>query len=417
MRTPCVLCVISGLGLAACGGKTSGANSTDAASAADGGLDASTCRFSGFGAPTSYSTASAPWSMFVYSPMGGVPNVIVFEPSAFRSATFELFANRGDGSFVLAPFQGAMGYFGNAISADFDGDGLADIAGLSLGSDGGVLQIDRNIGGGAFSPQLTTYAAPQLSGHLAAGDFEGNGHPDIAMAGVTLFPRPDGIGIASAGLDVFFNNGQGSLASPVVYPDSQGYLLERIAAADFDGNGSLDLGLFPGGIFLNSGGGAFGTELPLPTLPGDAADSPSQYWAVGDFNRDGKSDLVASLESNEVAVFLAVGGGSFALPVTYATSATPSIVAVGDFNGDSAPDVAVLIAGQTGASFVGLYLNQGDGTLAAEAKLVVSPYASALSAADFNGDGVTDLAVANDGRLAQDGEVVSSFTVVLSQCR
>ena len=411
--------------VAACGGRAGSWNSADASddiasspdAQADGdsGHEASVCRSARFGAPTSYSTAYPPSSLFVYSPTSGVPNVIAIEPGGAPHATFELFANRGNGGFTPASFQGAIDSF--SVAADFSGDGLEDIAGVSATRDGGVLQIDRNIGGGTFATQLATYAIPQLFGNVAAGDFDRNGHLDIAIAGATIDHGPDGHDIiAAAGLDVFLNDGHGSFGSPVIYPDRQAYAFDRVAAADFDGDGSLDLACFPDGLFLNSGTGTFGTELPLPALPGDATGPFQQYWAVGDFNRDGKSDLVASVVPDEIAVFLAVGGGSFAAPATYVTRSTPSVVAVGDFNGDSYPDVVVLLDGQTGSSSLELRLNQGDGTFGAATTLAPGPYADSISAADFNGDGVTDVAVTNDGFFASDGGARNSFTVVLSQC-
>jgi hypothetical protein len=51
------------------------------------------------------------------------------------------------------------------------------------------------------------------------------------------------------------------------------------------------------------------------------------------------------------------------------------IVAVGDFNGDSYPDVVVLLDEQKESSSLGLHLNQGDGTFGAETNLVLGPYA------------------------------------------
>ncbi len=420
------LWVVSGLALAACGGRAGSRNSADAsgdvASSSDAqddgdsGHEASVCRSAGFGAPTSYSTAYPPSSLFVYSPTtGGVPNVIAIEPGGAPNAAFELFANGGNGGFALARFQGAIESF--SVAADFSGDGLDDNAGVSSTGDGGVLQIDKNTGAGTFATQLATYPISQLRGNAAAGDFDKNGHPDIAIAGATIYPRPDGLTVAARGLDVFLNDGHGSFGSPVIYPDDQGYVLDQVAAADFDGDGSLDLALFPEGLLLNSGTGTFGTELPLPALPGDAMGPFQQYWAVGDFNGDGKSDLVASVVPDEIAVFLAVGGGSFAAPATYVTRSTPSVVAVGDFNGDSHPDVMVLLDGQTGSSSLELRLNQGDGTFGAATTLALGPYADSISVADFNGDGVTDVAVTNDGFFASDAGAPSSFTVVLSQCR
>src|SRR5438067_331231 len=64
--------------------------------------------------------------------------------------------------------------------------------------------------------------------------------------------------------------------------------------------------------------------------------------AVGDFNGDGKPDLaVANLSSNTVSVLLGNGDGTFAPQQTFATGSSPYSVAVGDLNGDGLPDLAV----------------------------------------------------------------------------
>jgi len=426
MRTPWP--VWGAVALAACGGRSVSGNRADASpldvasapgATGDGGKSA--CASAALGAPTSYATTFPPSGLLVYSPSGGVPNVIALEPDA-PPPSLALFVNRGNGSFASGTFQGSTAQdFYDAVTADFDGDGLADIASENtIRGDGGLegaLQIDTGTGGGAFATQLTTYPIPQLSGSLAPGDFNKDGHQDIAIAGATLIRRSDGINVVTSGLDVFFNDGHGSFGSPVLYPDNQGDLPDSIAAADFDGDGSLDLALFPDGLFLNTGTGTFRAELPLPALPGDAGSSFVPYWAVGDLNRDGKSDLVASVGPTEIAVLLAVGGGSFAPAVTYQTSSTPSVVAVGDFDGDSYPDVAVLVDEETASSSLTLLMNQGDGTLGAEIAVAVGTYASSLRVADFNGDGVADVAVTNDEYSAPDGGGPRSFTVVLSQCR
>src|SRR5579872_537 len=97
--------VVFALGLSACGGNASSGARSDAsapsppppdAARGDGTLEASACAFTGFGPPTVYSTAHQAWSLFMYSPAGGVPNWIAVEPGSF-----ELFANRGDGTFAL----------------------------------------------------------------------------------------------------------------------------------------------------------------------------------------------------------------------------------------------------------------------------------------------------------------------------
>ncbi len=89
--------------------------------------------------------------------------------------------------------------------------------------------------------------------------------------------------------------------------------------------------------------------------------------ATGDFNGDGKLDVVvANASSNNVSVLLGNGDGTFQAPVDYPTGSQPSSVAVGDFNGDGKLDLAV--ANQNcpsfpcGAGSVSILLGNGDGT-------------------------------------------------------
>src|SRR5689334_8105098 len=72
-----------------------------------------------------------------------------------------------------------------------------------------------------------------------------------------------------------------------------------------------------------------------------AGDTPRAI-AAGDFNRDGRIDVVAAnTQSNTINVLLGNGNGSFQPATTYATLQAPSDVAVGDFNGDGRQDVVV----------------------------------------------------------------------------
>jgi hypothetical protein len=113
-------------------------------------------------------------------------------------------------------------------------------------------------------------------------------------------------------------------------------------------------------------------------------------FTVGDFNGDGKLDLVVGNENEDVTIVLGNGDGTFAAPNLVVSGHMPSAIAVGDFNGDGVLDLAV--ANDDGT--VGILLGNGDGTFTPSASLVIStdiPYAIAVG--DFNGDGNLDLAV------------------------
>ena len=89
-------------------------------------------------------------------------------------------------------------------------------------------------------------------------------------------------------------------------------------------------------MLLGNGDGTFQAAVNY------AAGSRPYSVAVGDFNGDGKPDLaVANGSSNDVSVLLGNGDGTFQAAANYATGSDPISVGVGDFNGDGKPDLAV----------------------------------------------------------------------------
>ena len=115
--------------------------------------------------------------------------------------------------------------------------------------------------------------------------------------------------------------------------------------------------------------------------------------AVGDFNGDGIPDLaVANETSNTVSVLLGKGDSTFQAQTTYATGTGPWSVAVGDFNGDGIRD---LVTANVGDSTVSVLLGKGDGTFQAQTTYATTLNPTSVAVGDFNGDGIPDLAVAN----------------------
>jgi len=123
--------------------------------------------------------------------------------------------------------------------------------------------------------------------------------------------------------------------------------------------------------------------------------------AIADFNADGNPDLVvANAEANTLSMFVnatPTGGmiPSFAPAVDVATGLSPFTVAVGDFNGDGKPDLVC------GTSAVSVFLNttatNGTPSFAAEVDFPVGIGQHYVAVGDFNGDGKPDLAVSNQG--------------------
>jgi hypothetical protein len=119
--------------------------------------------------------------------------------------------------------------------------------------------------------------------------------------------------------------------------------------------------------------------------------------AVGDFNGDGVPDLaVANQGSSDITIFLGLGDGTFPTSQDYAVGNNPISIAVGDFNGDGFLDLAVA---NSGDNTVTILLGSGSGTFS---QAPGSPYAvgsdpSWVALGDFNRDGNLDIVVANSG--------------------
>jgi hypothetical protein len=229
--------------------------------------------------------------------------------------------------------------------------------------------------------------SPARANAIAVGDFNHDGKLDLAVVSSCC---PNG------GVSILLGKGDGTFLPSVNY--SAGEQPVSIVAADFNGDGNLDLAVANSlstyvSILIGNGDGTFQAATQSPPLPG-----PENFVSVGDFNNDGKIDIVALSYQNPckcISVLLGNGDGTSQDPVT---TEPPSFVAtaigVGDFNRDGKLDLAA--AGTLGSeNTVYILLGNGDGTFEIGASYAGGQEPISIAVADFNSDQKLDMAIAD----------------------
>ena len=357
----------------------------------------------------------------------------------------------GDGTFQSAPVPAnpTLGSIRTPLLADLNNDGLLDVVGaagsaisIALGtgdfafttsdvsSPGGtaVVRGDFNqdgrldlaaFNGGNVSIYLTkadgTFPTPQNALHYATGgngrsivtgDFNGDSRLDLAVANGTFRTVSLLLGNADGTFAAALNIPVGTVVEPTT-----GISAQAVKAGDFNSDGRLDLvvlGGFADGLVLpGNGDGTFGAGTRFTTTAGVGGGLTFGFEvAVGDFNADGKLDIVAAQFSHNnffiggggLSVLLGNGDFTFQGDVTYADRSSPRAMTVGDFNQDGRLDIASanINNGYEASGLVSILLGNADGTFQTAVDYpTVGANPRSITAGDLNADGILDLVVVN----------------------
>jgi hypothetical protein len=235
-----------------------------------------------------------------------------------RTNTVSVFLGNGDGTFQ--PAQDIATGIPQSLAAADLGDGQVDlVVGNEVPPRPGPFNVTvfQGNGDGTFR-QGQTFDLAQRPVGLRVGDFNGDGNPDVIVE--QLFSS-DGTVVSES---VLLGNGDGTFQAPI--SQVLGQSLSDLAVADYNGDGKLDFAT--GGfdltgtvhVFPGNGDGTFGSPGVFQSGRGGNVGV-----AAGDFNGDGRPDLVAAnLSGNIVGVLL--NTSTAATATTLSTDVNPAVV-------------------------------------------------------------------------------------------
>src|SRR5215467_3422147 len=325
----------------------------------------------------------------------------------FGNSEVSILLNNGNGTFSSPTFYAGWNNSGDGafpqqlVAADLNKDGNVDLLAVASPQYGAGMVVLVGNGDGTFQ-QPILYATDIQASSIIAGDFNGDGAPDVAVSSGPL-----------ATVAVLMNKGDGTLIGNRSY-GGNGSGPVSVAFGDLNGDGKADMVVadntgLTANVYLNNGDGTFKETASYRTDPTQSAYGPNSV-TLADLNRDGKLDLVVGgSSSTSFTTLLGGGDGTFQAPIVYNFAYNGNnlggvtTLAVADVNGDGIPDVIFNVTNgyfPPPAILQSAYvaLGNGDGTFQQpiSTSAFCDPWGGVIyiAVADLNGDGKPDIAAA-----------------------
>jgi hypothetical protein len=295
----------------------------------------------------------------------------------------------------------------SAAAADVDADGYLDL--VVVGRD---TRVFLGHGDGTFEPASVMVGGLAPTAAVVA-DFSGDGVADLAVAnaGSSAADRPGSVAI-------FVGHGTGTFDPPTLLAGVR----EPIWLVTTDVNGDLltDLAVVNAGlggasepyavtVFVNTGGGTFRASfipVPQPWTP--------RSLSSADLNGDGRSDLVLTAGSESAPppyhlaiVLLGNGDGTFRFSAAYGIERWASQPLLADFDADGLIDMAV---GANLSATIHVLKGRGDGTFVPHRNFGIPGFLNGFAVGNFGGDAKPDLLAATTSELAVQTSLITNTT-------
>ena len=238
-------------------------------------------------------TGPEPWNLAVGDINGdGIPDLVIAnDVSDVQGNNITILIGNGDGTFSQGTYlRGGVASSGSVALADFNGDGILDIAATEEPANNVFIFLGK--GDGTFQPS-TTYTMNKGPYHITIGDFNQDGKKDV----ITSNAEGESVG-------VLLGNGDGTLQAAKIYPAGGAVIYADVQ--DFNGDNQVDVvAVTQNGLQVYLAGNAETAQFSPFTVTGCGTHSVVATY-TSDTNYAASTSPVASVSQNGLATTLSV---------------------------------------------------------------------------------------------------------------